>query len=478
MAAFEMGYELGLKQVQKLVMTPRLQQALRLLQMPMAQLEQVIEEEIMENPILETQAEAPTDGDDREKSSEAPERQSQDAPSSEEKARDEVDWDRFFDSDQPRGRWEREAPSDDDREPIIASKVGLRDQLVGQLRLSRLMPEHMTIGEYLIGSIDDDGYLRSTTPEEVAEELDVSVAEVEHVRSVLRQLDPVGIGSLDLRESLLSQLEAEGGRGSLAWRIVEDHLDDLMRKRFPKLAIQLGCTQEEIQEAALRIAQLDPKSGARYSSEDPLFVIPDLIVEEIDGEYVVWVNDRHLPRLRISQTYQDIMTGGANDEAKSYIGGKLNAARWLIKTIEQRRRTMVKVMSYIVDVQREFFDKGERYLRPLTLQEVADGVGMHESTISRVTSGKYVQTPRGIFELKYFFGGGLRRRDGEAVSVKTVKHVIKELIEKEDTARPLSDEKIAADLRRKGYEIARRTVTKYREQMAILPARLRQYKTN
>jgi RNA polymerase sigma-54 factor len=477
MAAFEMGYELGLKQVQKLVMTPRLQQALRLLQMPVAQLEQVIEEEIMENPILEAQAESPTDGDDRDGSGDVSE-QPEESDSSDDKAQSEVDWDRFFDTDEPRGRWEREAPSDDDRETPIVSKVGLRDHLLEQLRLSRLSPQQISIGEYLIGSIDDDGYLRSTTPDEIAEELDVSVAEVEHVRTVLRQLDPIGIGSLDLRESLLSQLEASGQRGTLAWIIVDDHLDDLLRKRFPKLATELECTQEEIHEAALRIAQLDPKSGVRYSSEDPRFVIPDLIVEEIDGEYVVWVNDRHLPRLRISQTYQEILTGSANDEAKSYIGGKLNAARWLIKTIEQRRRTMVKVMSYIVDVQREFFDKGERYLRPLTLQEVADGVGMHESTISRVTSGKYVQTPRGVFELKYFFGGGLRRRDGEAVSVKTVKRIIKDLIEKEDAAHPMSDEKIAAALRRKGYKIARRTVTKYREQMAILPARLRQYRTS
>jgi RNA polymerase sigma-54 factor len=478
MAAFEMGYELGLKQVQKLVMTPRLQQALRLLQMPVAQLEQVIEEEIMENPILEAQTETQTDGDERDGAGDSPEQQSKDEDRSEMKSVDEVDWDRFFDTDEPRGRWEREAPSDDDREAIIVSKVGLRDYVLEQLRLSRLSPEQQSIGEYLIGSIDDDGYLRSTTPEEIAEELGVSVADVEYVRSAVRQLDPIGIGSLDLRESLLSQLEADGERGTLAWVIVEDHLDDLMRKKFPKLATQLECTQEEIHEAALRIAQLDPKSGVRYSSEDPLFVIPDLIVEEIDGEYVVWVNDRHLPRLRINQAYQNILTGNANDEAKSYIGGKLNAARWLIKTIEQRRRTMVKVMTYIVDVQREFFDKGERYLRPLTLQEVADGVGMHESTISRVTSGKYVQTPRGVFELKYFFGGGLRRRDGEAVSVKTVKRIIRELIENEDAARPLSDEKIAAGLRKKGYKIARRTVTKYREQMAILPARLRQYRTN
>ena len=480
--AIEMGYELGLRQTQRLVMTPKLQQALRLLQMPVAQLEETIEQELESNPVLEiSQDTAETPGDQERTGvadEPAEERPAEEPPPDKESPPEqEVDWSALLEDDRPSTAWEREAPSDDEWETPIPSKTGLADHLLHQLRLSDLSPEDVAIGEYLVGSLDEDGYLRSITVDEVATTLAVPPERVERVRSVLRQLDPVGVGSLDLRESLLAQLEADGEKEGLAFRIIDTHLDDLLHKRFPKLAAAFGCSINDIESTADRIARLDPHIGSRYSNEDTRFVIPDLVVDEVDGEYVVSVNDSHLPRLRVSAAYQDLLSGAGNQDAKAYIGSRLNAARWLIRTIDQRRRTMVKVMRYIVDVQRGFFEQGEAYLRPLTLQEVADGVGMHESTISRVTSGKYVQTPRGVFELKYFFGGGLRSRDGEEVSVKTVKRIIRDFLDREDSANPHSDERIADELRTKGFSIARRTVSKYREQLGILPARLRQHRT-
>ncbi|MBN1425412.1 RNA polymerase factor sigma-54 [Candidatus Fermentibacteria bacterium] len=472
--AIEMGFELGLRQTQRLVMTPKLQQALRLLQMPMAQLEETIREELESNPVLEVSADGGTDQDSADS---APEVAGEETPAPETPPEEEVDWSALLDDDRPSTAWERETPSNDEWEPPIVSRTGLSEHLLGQLRLDSLSPDDIAIGEYIVGSLDDDGLLRSITVDEIATNLGVDREQVEKVRSHIRQLDPVGVGSVDLREALLSQLEAAGEVDSLAYRIVESHLDDLLHKRFPRLVAALGCSMEDVQAASDRISHLDPRIGARYSGEDPRFVTPDLVVDEVDGEYVVSLNETHLPRLRISPLYQEILTGGGDEDVKAYVGGRLNAARWLIRTIDQRRRTMIKVMRYIVEVQREFFRYGDTHLRPLTLQEVADGVGMHESTISRVTSGKYVQTPRGVFELKYFFGGGLRNRDGEEVSVKTVKRIIRDLVSREDPANPLSDERIADELRSKGFGIARRTVSKYREQMSILPARLRQHKT-
>jgi len=476
MAALEMGYELGLRQVQKLVMTPRLQQALQLLQMPMTQLEQLIEEEMAENPVLDISQES----DEREVSggSETGADKKDEKRSEEEKEREEIDWNRLFDTDQIRpGRWERESRPDDDREPDIEDNTGLREHVLSEIRLIPMSRNHYEIVEYLVGCLDDDGYIRGITLDEIAEYFDVTAEEIEIVRRKLMKIDPPGIGSFDLQECLLAQMEVEGIEDELSHEIVTEHLDDFMHKRFPKLSTLLGRPISDIQRSAEIISKLDPKPGIRFSRDEPRFVIPDLIVDKIEGEYVVYANDRHLPRLTISPVYQGMLAKQDHSEAKAYLGDRLNAARWLIKTIEQRRRTMIRVMSYIVDYQRDFFERGERYLRPLTLQEVADGVGMHESTISRVTSGKYVQTPKGVFELKYFFGGGLQRRTGETVSVRAVKRIIRELIENEDSQRPLSDERIAEQLRDREYRIARRTVSKYREQMNILPARLRQYKT-
>jgi len=297
---------------------------------------------------------------------------------------------------------------------------------------------------------------------------------------LIQALEPVGVGGRNLRECLLIQLETRNEKDTLPWRLIHDQFDNLVNRRFPEIARQLRCTVEEVQAAADVVATLNPKPGFQVSSEEPKYVVPDLIVERVDDEYLVLLNDRNVPRLRISSAYESVLRDKKSedknsDQAKTreYIQGKLNSARWLIQTIEQRRRTMIKVMNCIIREQREFFDKGIACLRPLTLQQVARQIDMHESTVSRVCSGKYVQTPRGVFELKFFFSSGLETEDGEDVSARTAKDIIKTLIDEEDKKEPLSDQRIAELLHEKGLKIARRTVAKYREQLSILPARFR-----
>lgn len=269
-------------------------------------------------------------------------------------------------------------------------------------------------------------------------------------------------------------------KDTLVWRLIHDQFDNLVNRRFPEIARQLKCTVEDVQEAADVVATLNPRPGLEVSAEDPKYVVPDLLVERVEEDYVVLLNDRNVPRLRISSAYEGVlrekkkseMTGNEN-KTREYIKSKLNSARWLIQTIEQRRRTMIKVMNCIIREQREFFDKGIAFLRPLTLQQVARQIDMHESTVSRVCSSKYVQTPRGVFELKFFFSSGLETEDGQDVSARTAKDIIRTLIEEEDKKGPLSDQRIADLLHQKGLRIARRTVAKYREQLTILPARFR-----
>ena len=360
--------------------------------------------------------------------------------------------------------------------PVTRSSLG--ETLLEQLHFLSLPAELMSIAEFLVGSLDDNGWL-ATSIEDVSESIGRPVEDVERVLRVIQALEPAGVGARNLRECLLLQLEAKGLQDTLSFKIIHDHFDHLVNRRFPEIARQLKVGVEEVQQAADVIATLHPRPGLQVSSEDPRYVVPDLLVERVDEEYLVVLNDRHLPRLRISSAYEGVLRekrkadGSDEQKTREYIQGKLNSARWLIQTIEQRRKTMIKVMNCIIREQREFFDKGIQYLRPLTLQQVARQIDMHESTVSRVCSGKYVQTPRGVFELKFFFSSGLETEDGEDVSARTARNTIKTLIDEEDKKDPLSDQRIAELLREKGLKIARRTVAKYREQLSVLPARFR-----
>ncbi len=473
----EMKHSLNLSLRPALIMTPRLQQALKLLQVPTIELQLILKQEIMQNPLLEEVDEV-TDSEDlaKEDSPEEAANEEADDPAEE----DPIDWAEYLqDGSFDRAYIPQSEASAEFLEKVPVTRTTLAESLLEQLHFLKLPERELALGEFLVGSLDDRGWL-ATPLVDVAEATGQPLDLCEKVLRVIQALEPVGVGARDLRECLLIQLEARNAQGTLAWKLVHDQFGSLVNRRFPEIARQLKCSAEEVQAAADVVATLNPKPGFQVSSEDPKYVVPDLIVERVDDQYVVLLNDRHLPRLRISAAYESVLRDKkraecTDGEAKTreYIQSKLNSARWLIQTIEQRRRTMIKVMNCIIREQREFFDKGIAFLRPLTLQQVARQIDMHESTVSRVCSGKYVQTPRGVFELKFYFSSGLETEDGEDVSARAAKDTIKTLIEEEDRKEPLSDQRIAELLHEKGLRIARRTVAKYREQLNILPARFR-----
>jgi RNA polymerase sigma-54 factor len=366
------------------------------------------------------------------------------------------------------------------------------------------------LGEEIIGDIDDQGTLSCSLEdvlsgvngwlEEVrpiaiqgaaeiedlkarAEELHAieevfrayELEEAETMLRVIQGFDPPGVGARDVRESILIQLRQKDQEGSITYTVVEEHFESLINHRWNDIGRALGITPKEVQDAADEISHLDPKPGLKYSADPEQYVIPDLIVEKIDGEYMVFANDTSLPRLRISRAYREVARDKRQftGENRDFIASKLNSANWMIQAIEQRRQTMLKVMGFIVDRQREFFERGVQHLRPLTLREVADHIEMHESTVSRVTNQKFVQTPRGVFKLKYFFSSGLSTTSGEDISARGVKDKIKTLVADENAQKPLTDQAIVRLLKTDGVNIARRTVAKYRDQLGILPARMR-----
>jgi RNA polymerase sigma-54 factor len=472
-----MKHSLNLSQRPALIMTQRLQQALKLLQVPTLELQQILKQEIMQNPMLEEVDEV-TESEDIAKEDSPEEAANQEAEEPAEE--DPIDWSEYMQEGAlDRTYIPQSETSIEFLEKVPVTRTTLAESLLEQLHFLEIALEHLKLCEFLIGSLDDRGYM--VTPlEEVAHATGATIDQCERALGVVQALEPIGVGARDLRECLLIQLEARGQKDTLVWRLIEGQFDNLVNRRFPEIARQLKCTVEEVQEAADVVATLNPRPGLEVSAEEPKYVVPDLLVERVEEDYVVLLNDRNVPRLRISSAYEGVLREkkkseltGSETKTREYIQGKLNSARWLIQTIEQRRRTMIKVMNCIIREQREFFDKGIAFLRPLTLQQVARQIDMHESTVSRVCSGKYVQTPRGVFELKFFFSSGLETEDGEDVSARTAKDIIKTLIEEEDKKEPLSDQRLADLLHEKGLRIARRTVAKYREQLTILPARFR-----
>ena len=472
----EIKHSLNLSQKPALIMTQRLQQALKLLQVPTLELQQILKQEIMQNPLLE-EVDDLTENDDIAKEDSPEEAANEEAEQPAEQ--DPIDWSDYIQDGLDRTYIPQTEVNPEFLEKVPVTRTTLAESLLEQLHFLSLSKEHIAIAEFIVGSLDERGYL-STPLEEIARATGRPVDEVERVLTVIHALEPVGVGARDLRECLLIQLEARHQKDTPVWRLIHDQFDNLVNRRFPEIARHLKCSVEEVQAAADDVATLNPKPGLEVSAEDPKYVVPDLIVERVDDDYIVLLNDRNVPRLRISSAYESVLKdkkpadkASPGGETRAYIQNKLNSARWLIQTIEQRRRTMIKVMNCIIREQGEFFDKGIAFLRPLTLQQVARQIDMHESTVSRVCSGKYVQTPRGVFELKFFFSSGLETEDGEDISARTAKDIIKTLIEEEDKKEPLSDQRIAELLHERGLRIARRTVAKYREQLSILPARFR-----
>lgn len=394
---------------------------------------------------------------------------------------------------EPTGAAREEHEEREYRERAAEARTDLADHLFEQVRMLELTPRMRILVEECIGHIGDDGYL-GTTLEQVLQGVNALVtraaesagrdigdlplytrAEVEEALGVVQSLDPPGVGARDIRECLLLQLRDAGQAESMAAALVRDHFDDLVAHRWAELARRLGVAPADVQAAADEIAKLSPKPGLAQANVPDHYVIPDLIVEKVEGEYLVFVNDGNLPRLRLSRAYRDVVRNrrALDAEHKEFIATKLNAAQWLIQAIEQRRQTMLKVMHFIVNRQRDFLDRGIQHLKPLTLREVAEAIDMHESTVSRVTNDKYAQTPRGVLPLKFFFSSGISTVDGEDVSARGIKATISQLVADEDPRAPLTDQAIVETLAGQGVQIARRTVAKYREQLGILSARMR-----
>jgi len=486
---------LEMTQKQVLVMTPKLQQAIKILQMPRLELSQYVAQQMLENPVLEqdyeeaedagtedevenevTEAEGETTEEDFDSSDEV----SSEADSPELDVTDEdfgdVDWEQYFeDSAATNNRNEWEAPSDDmPRDTLASAGESLEEHLLWQLRMSEISDEDYAIGETIIGNINDEGYLvtddaEADIVEEIAEQLECEIADVERILQLVQKFEPAGVGARDLNECLLIQLEQLGLGDTIAAEIVEKGLlQRLEANRLPQIASNLKVELNLIRAAADAIASLEPNPGRQYSSVKPEYIIPDVTVKEIDGEYKVLMNDSG-PSLKLSPYYRQVLKSRNSlpNETRDYIRKNLQAATWLMETVDRRRRTTLRVTKSIFDVQRDFLDKGAAFLKPLTLKEIADRLDLSESTISRVTGNRYVQTPRGVFRLKFFFTSGIATVSGKKKSSTSVKEMIKDIIDGEDKQNPLSDKSIELRLKQEGVEIARRTIVKYRGELNL-----------
>ena len=467
---------------QQLVMTPQLQQAIKLLQLSRVELEEMISQELQENPTLEESPVGEEKAGPQEKPEEdLPERIVPSEPVREPSATDRIgtlDWQEYLDthSNSMHGSLTAEASQDEDEGPpswenTLTKKTSLEDHLVWQLRLSKLSEREETIGLYIIGNLQENGYL-ALSLEEVCQATGCTLDEAEPVLKKIQFFDPPGVAARDLRECLMIQLENLGLGASVAARIVSAHLAQLEGKRFEKLARELGISVEEVVAAAHLIISLEPRPSRGFEEEEIRTIIPDVSVEKIGDEYLVFLNDEGLPRLRVSSFYRRLagQEGKEQEEARQYLQEKVRAATWLIKSIHQRQQTLYRVTQSIFKFQRDFLETGVSQLRPMVLKDVAEDIGMHESTVSRATANKYVNTSHGLFELKYFFQSGLRSGNGEDVASESVKDKIRGIVSSEDPRKPFSDQYIAQLLSQEAIGIARRTVAKYREAMGILPS--------
>ena len=456
--------DIFLEQQQKLVMTPELRLAIAILQMSTLELEQYTQKELEENPLLE---EKEVDDSGQESSENDKENEADTVTGTEE-------WMEYFnDRDIGFSIGESQNKSFDN---FLTERPSLYEHLQFQLNLACKNPEDLMVGQYLIGNIDSHGYLCVET-EEVAAQTGANCDRINKVLTMVQSFHPHGVGARNLKECLLIQLRYYGNQNTLAEVIIANHLNDLAVGKVAKIAQLLETTVQRVQEACDLIRTLDPKPGLQYSPVDEVkYIIPDAIVEKVEGQYVVILNDSASPRLVVNQLYENMMRnqGVFTPEARKYLEEKMGSAIWLIRSIEQRRRTLDRVIRCIVDIQTEFFDKGIKYLKPLNLKQVADMIEVHESTVSRATAKKYIQTPKGLFELKYFFGTGVQGEEGfDKVSAKSIKSMLEDIIANENTSHPLSDQTIVELLKAQGIKISRRTVAKYRQEMGISPTTAR-----
>lgn len=461
---------IGMQQSQKMdlqhALAPQLQQSLAILQAPVLELRTLVQQELEANPVLE----------EEEPAAESEEQAGDDSfdEEFEELARLDDEWREYM--AQTSAYTTRSEEDEERRQHFFESQVGaetLQQHLLAQLGSAELDEDDRKLAELIIGNIDDNGFLTSG-PEEMSGMTGIEERDIIRVLSVIQSFHPVGVGAQDLCECLLIQLRRLGKQGSLEWRIVERHLDALGRHRFPEIARKLGTTVDNVQRAARFIATLSPKPGQIFSADPHNYVLPDVTIEKIEGEYAIILSGEQIPHLRISNMYKDLMANpNSRDGSREYVREKIRSGKFLIKSIHQRQQTIWNIAKQILDRQRDFFEHGPSHLRPMTMSQVADEVGVHETTVSRAISGKYVATPQGVFEMKYFFTPGYQREDGTVVSNTSVKEELAELVRNEEPTSPLSDKEIVDIMSRRGVPIARRTVAKYRNELGILPSNMR-----
>jgi RNA polymerase sigma-54 factor len=470
----------GIQQVQSLalqqVLSPQLQQSLLVLQTPLLELRNLVQQEMETNPVLEELPDEP-----------GPDTQGEGEPSVEDNFKNEFEklasldeeWRDYMAQSASSGtdgfRGSREAK--DKRQFLfdsIAVQETLQQNLLGQLNQSALNASDRKAAEFIIGNIDDNGFLQST-PEEMAMNSGIPNEDFEKMLALIQSFYPPGVGARDLRECLLIQLKREGKENSLEYKIVSEYMEDLGRRRFPEIARRMGIGVEDVQKAADNIGGLNPRPGQVFAASPQNYVLPDVTVEKVDGEYQIILNDEQIPHLRISNLYKDIIASGntQSSEVKDYIRDKIRSGKFLIRSIHQRQQTISNIAQQIVARQRDFLENGPSHLKPMTMGEVADAVGVHETTVSRAVSGKYMATPQGVFEMKYFFTPGYQTATGESLSNTSVKEAILDLVKREDGNEPLSDNEIVEILSERGIPIARRTVAKYRTELNILPSHMR-----
>ncbi|MGD9200350.1 MAG: RNA polymerase factor sigma-54, partial [Chitinispirillia bacterium] len=463
-----LGLDLSLKLQQKLSF--QMIQSLKLLQVNTLQLEQLLKTELEMNPVLEANEEL------EEEIEEKPEKDEDlDSEGDLEVGEDEIDWEEYLEEgfDLGYSKSEETDPNQEKYEPPAVYHASLEENLNIQLSEKNIPGKLNLLAQFIIGCLEADGYLRVSI-DQIAEFTKTSPFEVEEALNIIWNMEPPGVGARNLQECLVLQLRKLGYHDSLAMKILTEHWELFNKMKIPEIASRLGVSTKQVQDELMIIKKLNPKPGYLLNPEQPSTIIPDLIVEKINGKFVVTTNDRSVPTLFISKAYADMLKRGSKvkKEVKNYIREKFNGATWLIRSIEQRKSTMLKVMHAIIDQQPEFFEKGPPHLNPLKLQDIADIIEMHISTVSRVTNNKYVQTTHGIFELKYFFTEALgQSSDGSDISTIKIKTRLREIIESENSKKPYSDQKLSELLKSDGFKVARRTVAKYREQLKILPAR-------
>ncbi len=467
----KMGFELNLSQTQKLIMTPELRQAIQILQFNNVKLMEFIYKQLEVNPFLES-------ADNRNQESASGDDRDNDNNYEKSDSKDEIDWKEITEryDDLSYKAYERNVDSDEKQsfESYTSKKMSLKDHLMVQLGVSVKTNKEKRIGEFIIESLDNKGYLGCSV-QDISLLLNEDVVEVERVLRLIQTFDPVGVGARNLSECLMIQLKEKGIQDKNAYIIAESYLEDIATNKVQKIAKDLKISVTRVQSICDIIKMLEPKPSRGFivDSDNIRYIVPDVTIEKINDEYIIIVNDNNLPTLTISNYYKSMISNLDDKEANKFLTDKLNSSMWLIKSIEQRRMTLYKVTESILKFQRKFFDEGKTALKPLVLKDVADDVGVHESTVSRATNGKYVQTPRGLFELKYFFASSISEADGDGISSTSVKTQIQKLINDENPQKPLSDQKIAEMLSNEGINISRRTVAKYRDEMRIPSSSMR-----